>query len=42
MNEGKVCQFGTPREIVQHPEDPFVETLIRSAREQERLWEELL
>lgn len=42
MNEGKVCQFGTPREIVQHPKDPFVETLIRSAREQERLWEELL
>ncbi len=42
MNEGKVCQFGTPREIVQHPEDPFVEMLIRSAREQERLWEELL
>ena len=42
MNEGKVCQFGTPREIVQHPEGPFVETLIRSAREQERLWEELL
>lgn len=42
MNEGKIRQFGTPKEIVQNPEDPFVETLIRSAREQEQLWEKLL
>ena len=42
MNEGKIRQFGTPKEIVQKPEDPFVETLIRSAREQEQLWEKLL
>lgn len=42
MNEGKIVQFGTPAEIVQNPADPFVERLICSAREQEKLWEELL
>lgn len=39
MNEGKLLQFATPREIVQHPADEFVETLIRSARDQEEFWE---
>ena len=42
MNEGKIVQFGTPAEIVQNPAEPFVERLIRSAREEEKLWEELL
>lgn len=41
MNEGRVVQFGTPAEIVKMPADPFVERLIRSAKEQEKLWEEL-
>lgn len=41
MNEGRVVQFGTPAEIVKAPADPFVEQLIRSAKEQEKLWEEL-
>lgn len=39
MNEGKLLQFASPREIVTHPADPFVEMLIRSAREQEEFWE---
>lgn len=42
MNEGKVAQFGTPKEIVRNPADSFVEQLIRSAKEQEKLWEELV
>lgn len=42
MNEGKVVQFGTPAEIVKTPADSFVEQLIRSAREQEKLWEALV
>ncbi len=39
MNEGRLLQFDTPKNIVQRPADPFVETLIRSAREQETFWE---
>lgn len=39
MNEGKLLQFATPKEIVRHPADEFVETLIRSARDQEEFWE---
>ena len=35
MNEGKLLQFDTSKNIVRHPADLFVETLIRSAREQE-------
>lgn len=42
MNKGCILQYGTPEEIVRRPADPFVEMLIRSAREQEKLWEELL
>lgn len=41
MNEGRVVQFGTPAEIVKAPADSFVEQLIRSAKDQEKLWEEL-
>lgn len=39
MKEGRVCQFATPKEIVQHPSDPFVSSLIASAKAQESLWE---
>ncbi len=42
MNEGKLLQLDTPREIVSHPADEFVETLIRSARDQEAFWKEVL
>ncbi|WP_260986536.1 ABC transporter ATP-binding protein [Paenibacillus xylanexedens] len=40
MNQGKVCQFDTPKEIVKHPADEFVASLIQSSREQERFWED--
>ena len=39
MNEGKLVQFDTPEEIVKNPADEFVETLIKSARDQEVFWE---
>jgi osmoprotectant transport system ATP-binding protein len=39
MNEGRLLQFDTPREIVQHPADAFVKSLIESARTQEKFWE---
>ena len=42
MNGGKLLQFDTPGNIVEHPADPFVETLIQSAREQEGFWKEVL
>ncbi|XCP84813.1 ABC transporter ATP-binding protein [Roseburia hominis] len=42
MSEGCIRQYGTPEEIVRHPADPFVETLISSARSQEKLWDNLL
>ena len=41
MNEGKVCQFDTPENIAKNPADGFVESLIRSCREQEKFWEGL-
>ena len=42
MNEGRLLQFDTPREIVQHPADAFVKSLIDSARTQEKFWERAL
>ena len=39
MNEGRLLQFDTPREIIRHPADPFVEALMRSAYEQQSFWE---
>ena len=42
MDRGRLLQFDTPEHIVKHPADPFVETLIRSAREQETFWEGIL
>jgi len=41
MNEGRVCQFDKPENIVRNPADGFVESLIRSYREQEKFWEGL-
>lgn len=38
MNGGRLLQLDTPETIVRNPADPFVETLIRSAMEQERFW----
>lgn len=42
MNEGRLLQFGTPEEIVRHPADSFVETLISSARAQEAFWQSVM
>lgn len=42
MQEGKICQFDEPRTIIQNPADSFVASLIKSAREQEHIWEELI
>ena len=39
MNEGKLLQFDTPENIVRNPADEFMDTLIRSARDQEEFWE---
>ena len=38
MNEGRLLQFDTPREIVKNPADEFVSSLIESARSQEEFW----
>ena len=38
MDEGRVCQFDTPENIVKKPADGFVESLIRSCREQEKFF----
>lgn len=39
MDQGKVCQFDTPGNIIRNPAAGFVASLIDSARQQERLWE---
>ena len=38
MNEGRLVQFDTPAQIVKHPADDFVKTLIESAKAQEEFW----
>lgn len=38
MNQGKVCQFDTPVNIIREPADDFVASLVGSARQQQRLW----
>ena len=38
MNEGRLLQFDTPREIVKNPADDFVSSLIESTRSQEEFW----
>lgn len=42
MNEGKIVQFDTPENILKRPEDGFVATLIQSARNKERFWEQFV
>jgi len=39
MNEGKILQFDTPEAIISAPADPFVRSLVDSARAKERFWE---
>lgn len=41
MNRGKIVQSGTAEEIVRHPADDFVRSLVESAREKERFWEKM-
>ena len=41
MNNGKVCQFDTPKNIALNPKDEFVKALIQSSRNEEKFWEEL-
>ena len=41
MNKGRICQFDTPKNIVQNPADDFVSSLIKSSRKQEQFWEGL-
>ncbi len=40
MDQGKICQFDTPGNIIRNPAAGFVASLIDSARRQERLWED--
>ncbi len=39
MNDGKLLQFDEPKEIVKHPADEFVSTLLDSVKEQAAFWE---
>jgi len=39
MNEGKVVQFAAPADIIHHPADDFVASLIESARAKQTFWE---
>ncbi|WP_342421036.1 ABC transporter ATP-binding protein [Paenibacillus sp. FSL E2-0178] len=39
MDQGRVCQFDTPKNIAAHPADGFVASLIASSREQGKFWE---
>lgn len=41
MDKGEICQFDTPENILRNPSDDFVCSLIESAREQEKFWEEI-
>ena len=40
MNEGKILQFDTPAAIIRQPADPFVQSLVDSARAKEAFWRE--
>jgi osmoprotectant transport system ATP-binding protein len=42
MNEGKILQFDTPDQIIRHPADAFVQSLVDSARAKEQFWEKYL
>ena len=42
MNEGRIRQFDMPETIIRHPADPFVQSLVDSARSKEAFWREYL
>jgi len=42
MNEGAIRQFDTPEAIIRHPADPFVASLVNSAKAKEAFWREYL
>ena len=42
MNEGRLCQFDTPEQIIRHPSDGFVRSLVDSARAKEAFWGQYL
>lgn len=42
MNEGTIRQFDTPDAIIRRPADPFVQSLVNSAKAKEAFWREYL
>lgn len=40
MNQGRICQFDTPKNILENPADAFTKALIDSAKAQQRFWED--
>lgn len=42
MNEGKILRFDTPEAIIRQPADPFVQSLVDSAKAKEAFWRECL
>ncbi len=42
MNEGTIRQFDTPDVIIRRPADPFVQSLVNSAKAKEAFWREYL
>ncbi|MDO5078589.1 MAG: ABC transporter ATP-binding protein [Streptococcus minor] len=38
MDEGKICQFDSPEQIIQSPQGAFVANLIETVKEQEKIW----
>ena len=42
MNEGRLRQLDTPEGIIRHPADPFVASLVSSAKAKEAFWREYL
>lgn len=42
MNEGRIEQYDTPKNIIKNPEGSFVNSLLDTVREEEALWSELV
>ena len=42
MNEGKILRFDTPEAIIRQPADPFVQSLVDSAKAKEAFWRKYL
>lgn len=38
MDQGKICQFDSPEQIIQSPQGAFVANLIETVKEQEKIW----